>query len=344
MRLPLLTTILATAVLAAPAAAMAADDLMIDTATNSPGGYSTRPLSNRDFNYGTGPVQSYRAVGQIVTAPEGAAAIKRVDFDTWGWNEPSLRAEVWTWDGMKPVNQLYVGHGQKVIDHEIKSWTFAPVPVVAGQQYLLVLSAFDATDPQTGYGRGSWVGVGDNGPWDDRYTGGEFVLFPGTSRADFTTTAWESFPDSADYDLAFRAVFAMGGTPPVEPEPEQPQTPPAGGGGGGGGGVTVPPVSTEVPSTDPPAPAPVDAPIPGPVGSAITTPVSDSGTERASGPTRCVVPDLKGKTVGNARRALTRAGCRMGHIDGRGNRVLRQSRPGGRSVPRGSAVSIVVRF
>jgi len=340
MRLPLLTTLLATAVLATPAAAMAADDLMIDTATNSPGGYSTRPLSNRDFNYGNGPVQSIRAVGQIVTAPEDASAIKRVDFDTWGWNDPKLRAEVWTWDGMKPGLQLYHGSAQTVIDHEIKSWTFAPVAVVGGQQYLLVLSAFDATDPETGFGRGSWVGAGDNGPWDDRYPGGEFVLFPGTSRDTFTTQAWESFPDSADYDLAFRAVFAMGSTTPVEDEPDAPEAPPV-----GGGGVVVPaaPVTVETPSTEPGPPAPVETPAPAPVGSVVTTPVSDSGTERASGPNRCVVPDLKGKTVRNARRALIRAACTLGKVEGRGNRVLRQSRPGGRSVPRGSTVSIVVR-
>jgi subtilisin family serine protease len=57
----------------------------------------------------------------------------------------------------------------------------------------------------------------------------------------------------------------------------------------------------------------------------------------------CVVPRLSGKTVASARRALSKAGCRLGRVSGtRAGRIVRQKpRPGVRK-PAGTRVSVVV--
>jgi DNA-binding beta-propeller fold protein YncE len=61
-------------------------------------------------------------------------------------------------------------------------------------------------------------------------------------------------------------------------------------------------------------------------------------------PRRCVVPRLRGRTHGDARRALIRAGCRLalrGKV--RAGRVVWQSRRAGTKLKRGSRVTVVLR-
>ena len=58
---------------------------------------------------------------------------------------------------------------------------------------------------------------------------------------------------------------------------------------------------------------------------------------------RCVVPKLRGKTVAQARRALVRANCTLGHVRrvGRG-RITKQSPPAGTRVAAGARVRVTV--
>jgi beta-lactam-binding protein with PASTA domain len=55
------------------------------------------------------------------------------------------------------------------------------------------------------------------------------------------------------------------------------------------------------------------------------------------------VPDLHGKTLRNAKRALKRKGCALGTVKGQGKRVAHQGARAGRTLNRGSAVSVSLR-
>jgi hypothetical protein len=63
---------------------------------------------------------------------------------------------------------------------------------------------------------------------------------------------------------------------------------------------------------------------------------------------RCVVPNVKGKTVAQARRLLAARRCALGRVTrahsrlARAGRILRQSRRPGARLPRGTKVSVVV--
>jgi beta-lactam-binding protein with PASTA domain len=63
---------------------------------------------------------------------------------------------------------------------------------------------------------------------------------------------------------------------------------------------------------------------------------------------RCVVPNLKGKTVAQARRLLAAGRCALGRVTrahsrlARAGRIVKQSRRPGARLPRGSKVSVVV--
>jgi hypothetical protein len=75
-----------------------------------------------------------------------------------------------------------------------------------------------------------------------------------------------------------------------------------------------------------------------------------SPTTNTRAPTvrRCVVPNVKGRSLSRARRALTRAGCRVGRVRinrrsrSRAGVVLTQARRPGARVPVGTAVAITV--
>jgi eukaryotic-like serine/threonine-protein kinase len=62
----------------------------------------------------------------------------------------------------------------------------------------------------------------------------------------------------------------------------------------------------------------------------------------------CVVPNVKAKTVGTARTALTRRRCRLGRVTRsysakvRLGRIIAQSRRPGARLPRGTKVNVVV--
>jgi subtilisin family serine protease len=58
---------------------------------------------------------------------------------------------------------------------------------------------------------------------------------------------------------------------------------------------------------------------------------------------RCVVPKLRGKTVPQARRALAKAHCSLGHVKRRGQgRIVSQSPRAGRKVAAGARVAVVL--
>ena len=134
---------------------------------------------------------------------------------------------------------------------------------------------------------------------------------------------------SAGHNLA-----AMVGTAarPEDAPPPPPPPPDLGGGssGGPGGGGTQGGTSS-------------------PDGSGGGEPGTTSGTQRApaAATRRCVVPKLRGRTLGAAKRTLKRAGCRTGKVSKRRSRkhagtVLAQSKRAGRRLARGTRVALVV--
>jgi beta-lactam-binding protein with PASTA domain len=63
---------------------------------------------------------------------------------------------------------------------------------------------------------------------------------------------------------------------------------------------------------------------------------------------RCIVPNVKGKTLRTARTTLTRRRCRLGRVTRaysakvRTGRIIRQSRRPGARLARGTRVNVVV--
>jgi serine protease AprX len=92
-----------------------------------------------------------------------------------------------------------------------------------------------------------------------------------------------------------------------------------------------PPPSATPPAPPPPTPPPATPPPP-----------------RPPAVVRCVVPNVKGKTVRTARTTLTRRRCRLGRVTRtysarvRTGRIVRQSRRPGARLPRGTHVNVVV--
>jgi Zn-dependent metalloprotease len=89
------------------------------------------------------------------------------------------------------------------------------------------------------------------------------------------------------------------------------------------------------PPPPPPPPPPASPPPPPP-------------PTRPPAPARCVVPNVRGKTLAQARRMLTSRRCRLGRVSraysvrmGRG-KIVRQSRRPGVRLPRGTRVNVVV--
>jgi subtilisin family serine protease len=97
-----------------------------------------------------------------------------------------------------------------------------------------------------------------------------------------------------------------------------------------------PPIEPPPPPAGPPPPPPAGPPPPPPP-PAVPPPVA-----------RCVVPNVKGKTVPAARTALARARCALGRVSRaysrrvRKSRIIRQSRRVGSRHSRGTRVNVVV--
>jgi subtilisin family serine protease len=104
-----------------------------------------------------------------------------------------------------------------------------------------------------------------------------------------------------------------------------------------GCGAASPPQPTPAPPT-PPQPSPPPAP----------PPPAAPPPPRPPAVVRCVVPNVKGKTVRTARTTLTRRRCRLGRVTRtysakmRLGRVVSQSRRPGARLPRGTRVNVVV--
>jgi peptide/nickel transport system substrate-binding protein len=99
--------------------------------------------------------------------------------------------------------------------------------------------------------------------------------------------------------------------------------------------VIASPVPSPPPSAPPPAPAPPPPPSPPP-------------PARPRPPARCVVPNVRGRTVAQARRMLRAKRCALGRVTRaysakvRTGRIIRQSRRPAARLPRGTRVNVVV--
>jgi Trypsin/PASTA domain len=130
-------------------------------------------------------------------------------------------------------------------------------------------------------------------------------------------------------------------SPPPPPPPGPPPPPP----------TPPPPSPTPTPTPPPPPPAPTPPPAPPPPPPAppaeppLPPPVEPQPAPRV---VRCVVPRLKGKTVGAARAALARAHCRLGKVTRtysasvRFGRVVLQRPAAGRRLAQAARVNVVV--
>jgi thermitase len=109
-----------------------------------------------------------------------------------------------------------------------------------------------------------------------------------------------------------------------------------------GAGTAPPPLP---PPTTPPAPLPPPPAAPPPPPS---PPPAAPPPSRARAVVRCVVPNVKGRTVRAARTMLTRRHCRLGRVTRaysgriRTGRIISQSRRPGAHLPRGAKVKVVV--
>ena len=128
------------------------------------------------------------------------------------------------------------------------------------------------------------------------------------------------------------AAIAGTAARPEDAPPPEPPAPVIDSGSGSGGGGTSPPSS------------PISGGEPG--SDSTAAPTGGSNDAAATAP-RCVVPRLKGRTLTAAKRALKRAGCRLGKVSKRRahrrrGTVLTQSRAPGRRLPRGTRVAITL--
>jgi large repetitive protein len=136
---------------------------------------------------------------------------------------------------------------------------------------------------------------------------------------DFGVTYMRYAPE-LEYGGGFRAFALLlhdGDASPTPPPPPSPAPPPP------------------VPPPPPPPPPPV-APAP---------PRSPAAPPRVAA--RCIVPNVKGKTLGRARVLLTSKRCKLGHVTrtyahAHAGVVISQSRRPGARLPRGAKVNLVV--
>jgi subtilisin family serine protease len=131
-----------------------------------------------------------------------------------------------------------------------------------------------------------------------------------------------------------RSAAECGGPPPPPPPPQPPAPQPP---------APQPPAPQPPPPEPPPPPA---APPPPPA--APPPPPPSLPAQIGTPPARCVVPNVKGKTVVRARGLLSRRRCRLGRV-GRAysrrvkkSKIVSQSRRPGVRLARGTRVNVVV--
>jgi hypothetical protein len=245
-----------------------------------------------------------------------------------GRNAMKFRGEVRRWDGDRSIGPALwtsdprtVNDGDDFVEHQFQP---TGVELDPGEQVVLMLTTLrdDSTD---GVAR-----LALNGPDPSGY----FVRANPQSLAEVELEPW--IDGDQDLDVAYRATFVGPDENPI-PLPEQPDpsvgqgAPPA---------PTGPTTTTDVPSTDPivePTPPAPSVVTPLPVYQSSPTPAQVQAAKR------CTVPDLHGKTLSNAKRALKRKGCALGTVKGKGKRVAHQGARAGRTLNRGSAVSVSLR-
>jgi hypothetical protein len=272
------------------------------------------------------PDHAQTVYGQVVTAPLGGrSALTQWAMKVQGRESMKFRGEVRRWDGDRPIGPALWVSDPRVVnnDDHFTEHQFQPtgVEVDPGEQIVLVLTTL-RDDSTHGFARLALNG-GD--------TGGYFVHgFPATLDAIFDNP-W--IVDADDIDVAYRAVFEAPDVDQV-PLPDRPDP------SVGQGAPPVVAVTDSQPSTDlPPAPETAPAPeaVPAPIVHVGGTPAQIQAAKR------CTVPDLHGKTLRNAKRALKRKGCALGTAKGQGRRVAHQGARAGRTLNRGSAVSVSLR-
>jgi hypothetical protein len=95
-------------------------------------------------------------------------------------------------------------------------------------------------------------------------------------------------------------------------------------------------------------PSPSPSPVPTPTVTPSPTPTPPPPPPSAARPTRCVVPNVKGKTVPAARARLRAQRCALGRVKRaysnkvKMNRIISQSRSAGRRLPTRTKVHLVV--
>jgi hypothetical protein len=277
--------------------------------------------------------------GQVITAPLGGrSALTQWAMKIQGRNAMQFRGEVRRWDGDRSIGPALwmsdprtVNDGDEFVEHQFQP---TGVELDPGEQVVLMLTTL--RDGSTaGFARLALNGTDPSG---------YFVRANPQSLADVELDPW--IDADQEFDVAYRATFAAPDVDPV-PLPERPD--PSVGQGSPPPAPVV--VATEQPSTQaPPAPAPETAPAPEPQTAPvvpIATPTVQAGASPAQvqAAKRCTVPDLHGKTLRNAKRALKRKGCALGTVKnkGKGKRVAHQGARAGRTLNRGSAVSVSLR-
>ena len=122
-----------------------------------------------------------------------------------------------------------------------------------------------------------------------------------------------------------RALGPSGAPPPPPPGPSPPPTP-----------------------TPPPAPQPSPAPPPPPQPNPAPSPPLPSPQPRPPAQLRCLVPNVRGKTVAQARSMLAARRCALGRVNRafsahvRRGKIISQSRRPGLRLRRGTRVNVVV--
>jgi thermitase len=147
--------------------------------------------------------------------------------------------------------------------------------------------------------------------------------------------------------LNVNRALGAGSPPPAPPPPPPPPPPPA--------PPPAPPAPPPAPPAPPPAPpapptpAPPPTPPPAPSPPAPPQPQpTPQPPQRPPAVLRCVVPNVKGKTLAVARTALVRAGCKLGRVRRtysprlRAGRILVQGRRPGIRLTGDTRVNVVV--
>jgi outer membrane protein assembly factor BamB len=215
-------------------------------------------------------------------------------------------------------------------------WTFtgdgqlSSAPLVVGEHVYIGSWPGSLYALELSTGRVAWsTNVGANIPAPEEHNSGAPLTGFGAGEGFLLVPVFFQIgPDR--FELA-----AYGPPPPPSPPPAPPPPPPS-----------PPPAPPPPPPSPPSPPAPPPPPAPG---SPAPPPPPPDGPSRAFAAKRCIVPALRGKTLASARRALTRAGCRLGRVRrgysrtvGYGRIVGQYPRPGAR-IQRGAKVSVRVR-